>query len=94
MMHNGQRKLKKEEGGGGRYYLLMKKNNIGVQNCNSRTPLHIAAKQRNEETMKYLIKSGAFLSPEIDDSRFNPPLHYCSGLEWAYGVQASAAAAR
>ncbi|GMH09144.1 hypothetical protein Nepgr_010984 [Nepenthes gracilis] len=48
------------------------------------TPLHIAAKERNKEAMKYLIKNGAFLPPEIDDSRFNPPLHYCSGLEWAY----------
>ncbi|GAB2267941.1 Serine proteinase inhibitor IA-1 [Dionaea muscipula] len=48
------------------------------------TPLHIAAKERNKEAVKFLIKNGAFLPPEMDDSRFNPPLHYCPGLEWAY----------
>ncbi|GAB4834837.1 hypothetical protein Ancab_033105 [Ancistrocladus abbreviatus] len=48
------------------------------------TPLHVAAKKRNKEAVKFLIENGAFLPPEMDDSRFNPPLHYCPGLEWAY----------
>jgi len=34
--------------------------------------------------VKFLIENGAFLPPDINDSRFNPPLHYCPGLEWAY----------
>lgn len=48
------------------------------------TPLHTAAKERKREAVKFLIENGAFLPDNIDDSRFNPPLHYCPGLEWAY----------
>ncbi|KAK4743577.1 hypothetical protein SAY87_001578 [Trapa incisa] len=48
------------------------------------TPLHSAANERNREAVKFLIENGAFLSEDINDCRFNPPLHYCSGLEWAY----------
>jgi len=48
------------------------------------TPLHIAAKERRRDAVKFLIENGAFLPPDINDSRFNPPLHYCPGLEWAY----------
>ena len=50
----------------------------------SGTPLHIAAKERNRKAIKYLVENGAFLPDNIDDTRFNPPLHYCPGLEWAY----------
>ncbi|GMH20832.1 hypothetical protein Nepgr_022674 [Nepenthes gracilis] len=50
----------------------------------TRTKGACGSKERNKEVMKYLIKNWAFLPPETDDSRFNPPLHYCSGLEWAY----------
>lgn len=48
------------------------------------TPLHLAAKERNREAVKFLVENGAFLPPDINDSRFNPPVHYCPGLEWAY----------
>ncbi|KAK2373627.1 Serine proteinase inhibitor IA-1 [Trifolium repens] len=48
------------------------------------TPLHIAAKERNRDAVKFLVENGAFLPPDMNDSRFNPPLHYCPGLEWAY----------
>jgi len=48
------------------------------------TPLHIAAKERRRDAVKFLIENGAFMPPDISDSRFNPPLHYCPGLEWAY----------
>ncbi|BAT99767.1 phytochrome-interacting ankyrin-repeat protein 2-like [Vigna umbellata] len=48
------------------------------------TPLHIAAKERRRDAVKFLIENGAFLPPDINDCRFNPPLHYCPGLEWAY----------
>ncbi|RDX72172.1 Phytochrome-interacting ankyrin-repeat protein 1, partial [Mucuna pruriens] len=48
------------------------------------TPLHIAAKERRRDVVKFLIENGAFLPADINDSRFNPPLHYCPGLEWAY----------
>ncbi|KAF2300339.1 hypothetical protein GH714_012156 [Hevea brasiliensis] len=48
------------------------------------TPLHSAAKERKKEAVKFLIENGAFLSDDINDIRFNPPLHYCPGLEWAY----------
>ncbi|KAJ3672575.1 hypothetical protein LUZ60_007296 [Juncus effusus] len=51
------------------------------------TPLHIAAKERNREAMKFLLENGAFLPPDMDDLRFNPPLHYCPGLEWAYEIK-------
>lgn len=34
--------------------------------------------------MKFLVENGAFLPDDINDCRFNPPLHYCPGLEWAY----------
>ncbi|KAG5228591.1 hypothetical protein OIU76_018036 [Salix suchowensis] len=48
------------------------------------TPLHRAAKERKKEAVKFLIENGAFLPDDMNDSRFNPPLHYCTGLEWAY----------
>ncbi|XP_040954335.1 phytochrome-interacting ankyrin-repeat protein 2 isoform X2 [Gossypium hirsutum] len=48
------------------------------------TPLHTAAKERKREAVKFLIENGAFLPDDINDCRFNPPLHYCPGLEWAY----------
>lgn len=48
------------------------------------TPLHIAAKERRRDAVKFLLENGAFMPPDISDSRFNPPLHYCPGLEWAY----------
>lgn len=48
------------------------------------TPLHTAAKERNKKAVKYLVENGAFLPDDINDTRFNPPLHYCPGLEWAY----------
>ncbi|KAJ4783667.1 Ankyrin domain protein [Rhynchospora pubera] len=51
------------------------------------TPLHIAAKERNKEAIKFLIENGAFLPPHMEDHRFNPPLHYCPGLEWAYDIK-------
>lgn len=51
------------------------------------TPLHAAAKERNREAIKFLIENGAFLPADINDSRFNPPLHYCPGLEWAYELK-------
>lgn len=53
----------------------------------SGTPLHIAAKERNKQAIKFLIENGAFLPPDINDNRFNPPLHYCPGLEWAYEIK-------
>ncbi|XP_011626985.1 26S proteasome non-ATPase regulatory subunit 10 isoform X2 [Amborella trichopoda] len=53
------------------------------------TPLHSAAKERNKEAVKFLVENGAFLAADINDSRFNPPLHYCPGLEWAYEVKRS-----
>uniref|UniRef100_A0A7N0U4Z7 Uncharacterized protein n=1 Tax=Kalanchoe fedtschenkoi TaxID=63787 RepID=A0A7N0U4Z7_KALFE len=48
------------------------------------TPLHIAAKERKRQAVKFLVENGAFLPDNINDTRFNPPLHYCVGLEWAY----------
>ncbi|KAH9753590.1 Phytochrome-interacting ankyrin-repeat protein 2 [Citrus sinensis] len=48
------------------------------------TPLHTAAKERKKEAVRFLIENGAFLPDDINDSRFNPPLHYCPSLEWAY----------
>lgn len=48
------------------------------------TPLHNAAKERNKKAINFLVGNGAFLPDDIDDTRFNPPLHYCPGLEWAY----------
>ncbi|KAF5725777.1 Ankyrin repeat family protein [Tripterygium wilfordii] len=48
------------------------------------TPLHTAAKERKKEAVKFLVENGAFLPDDINDTRFNPPLHYCPGLEWAY----------
>ncbi|CAM8888293.1 hypothetical protein QQ045_025876 [Rhodiola kirilowii] len=48
------------------------------------TPLHIAAKERKRQAVKFLVENGAFLPDNIDDTRFNPPVHYCVGLEWAY----------
>lgn len=51
------------------------------------TPLHSAAKQRNKGAVRFLIENGAFLPPDMFDHRFNPPLHYCSGLEWAYEIK-------
>uniref|UniRef100_A0A0C9RQ16 TSA: Wollemia nobilis Ref_Wollemi_Transcript_4106_1176 transcribed RNA sequence n=1 Tax=Wollemia nobilis TaxID=56998 RepID=A0A0C9RQ16_9CONI len=51
------------------------------------TPLHNAAKERNKKAIKYLIDNGAFLPPDMNDRRFNPDLHYCPGLEWAYEIK-------
>ncbi|KAM7251504.1 hypothetical protein ACFE04_023387 [Oxalis oulophora] len=48
------------------------------------TPLHNAAKERKKEAIKFLVENGAFLPDDITDTRFNPPVHYCAGLEWAY----------
>ncbi|CAI0383720.1 unnamed protein product [Linum tenue] len=52
--------------------------------CCGWTPLHIAAKEKKMEAVKFLIENGAFLPDDMEDCRFNPPLHYCAGLEWAY----------
>ncbi|VAH54484.1 unnamed protein product [Triticum turgidum subsp. durum] len=54
---------------------------------NPGTPLHIAAKERNKRVVRFLVENGAFLPPDLNDHRFNPPLHYCSGLEWAYEMK-------
>lgn len=48
------------------------------------TPLHNAAKERKKQAVKFLVENGAFLPTDMNDTRFNPPLHYCPGLEWAY----------
>lgn len=48
------------------------------------TPLHNAAKERNRKAVRFLLENGAFLAPDMTDGRFNPPLHYCPGLQWAY----------
>ncbi|XP_042507083.1 phytochrome-interacting ankyrin-repeat protein 2-like [Macadamia integrifolia] len=48
------------------------------------TPLHNAAEKRCKAAIKFLIENGAFLPPDIEDYRFNPPLYHCPGLEWAY----------
>ncbi|XP_075489017.1 phytochrome-interacting ankyrin-repeat protein 1-like [Primulina tabacum] len=48
------------------------------------TPLHHAAKEKRMKAIKFLVENGAFLPDDINDPRFNPPLHYCPGLEWAY----------
>jgi hypothetical protein len=48
------------------------------------TPLHNAAKERKKEAIKFLVENGAFLPDDISDTRFNPSVHYCAGLEWAY----------
>ncbi|XP_004289165.1 PREDICTED: ankyrin-2-like [Fragaria vesca subsp. vesca] len=48
------------------------------------TPLHNAAKERRREAVKFLVENGAFLPDDMHDCRFNPPLHYCHGLQWAY----------
>ncbi|XWS49404.1 hypothetical protein CRYUN_Cryun12cG0000600 [Craigia yunnanensis] len=58
--------------------------NVGLRFLGTGTPLHAAAKERKKETVKFLIENGAFLPDDINDSRFNPPMHYCTGLEWAY----------
>jgi len=51
------------------------------------TPLHIAAKESRKVVIKFLLGNGAFLADDINDTRFNPPLHYCPGLEWAYEIK-------
>lgn len=51
------------------------------------TPLHHAAKEKNKKAIRFLIENGAFLPPDIFDERFNPPLHYCGALEWAYKIK-------
>lgn len=51
------------------------------------TPLHHAAKERNRKAVRFLLENGAFLAPDMTDGRFNPPLHYCPGLQWAYKVR-------
>ncbi|KAL9177279.1 hypothetical protein ABFS82_01G048300 [Erythranthe guttata] len=48
------------------------------------TPLHNAAKERKKKAIRFLVENGAFLPDDINDTRFNPPVHYCPGLEWAY----------
>ena len=48
------------------------------------TPLHTAAKEKNKRAIRFLVENGAFLPDNIEDTRFNPPVHYCHGLEWAY----------
>lgn len=48
------------------------------------TPLHNAAKERKKKAIRFLVENGAFLPDNINDTRFNPPIHYCPGLEWAY----------
>jgi hypothetical protein len=48
------------------------------------TPLHNAAKERKRKAVRFLLENGAFLAPDMTDGRFNPPLHYCPGLQWAY----------
>ncbi|XP_024996280.1 phytochrome-interacting ankyrin-repeat protein 1-like [Cynara cardunculus var. scolymus] len=48
------------------------------------TPLHTAAKERNRKAIRFLVENGAFLPDNMEDTRFNPPVHYCPGLEWAY----------
>ncbi|KAI3821936.1 hypothetical protein L1987_09512 [Smallanthus sonchifolius] len=52
--------------------------------CGGWTPLHTAAKERNRRAIRFLVENGAFLPDNIEDTRFNPPVHYCPGLEWAY----------
>lgn len=51
------------------------------------TPLHNAAKEKNKKAIEFLIENGAFLPPDMNDRRFNPDLHYCPGLEWAYEIK-------
>ncbi|KAG9452890.1 hypothetical protein H6P81_005794 [Aristolochia fimbriata] len=51
------------------------------------TPLHNAAKVRNRQAIKFLVENGAFLPDDLHDSRFNPPLHYCPALDWAYEIK-------
>ena len=49
------------------------------------TPLHCAAKVgNNKKAIRFLIENGSFLAPDMGDVRFNPSLHYCPGLEYAY----------
>eukprot|EP00245_Coleochaete_scutata_P007891 TRINITY_DN2369_c0_g2_i1.p1 TRINITY_DN2369_c0_g2~~TRINITY_DN2369_c0_g2_i1.p1 ORF type:complete len:190 (-),score=24.60 TRINITY_DN2369_c0_g2_i1:611-1180(-) len=50
------------------------------------TPLHNAAKERNRKSIRFLLENGAFLPPVMTDPGFNPPLHYCPGLEYAYKI--------
>ncbi|XP_051137308.1 phytochrome-interacting ankyrin-repeat protein 2-like [Andrographis paniculata] len=52
--------------------------------CGGWTPLHHAAKEKKKKAIKFLVMNGAFLPDDINDTRFNPPVHYCPGLEWAY----------
>nr|GEU60586.1 phytochrome-interacting ankyrin-repeat protein 2-like [Tanacetum cinerariifolium] len=52
--------------------------------CGGWTPLHTAAKERNRRAIRFLVENGAFLPDNMEDTRFNPPVHYCPGLEWAY----------
>ncbi|KAH9320643.1 hypothetical protein KI387_015282 [Taxus chinensis] len=51
------------------------------------TPLHNAAKEKNKKAIEFLIENGAFLPPDMNDRRFNPDLHYCAGLDWAYEIK-------
>jgi ankyrin repeat protein len=51
------------------------------------TPLHNAVKEKNKKAVRFLLENGAFLPPDMTDGRFNPPLHYCPGLEWAYKLR-------
>ncbi|GJP45404.1 hypothetical protein CLOM_g4800 [Closterium sp. NIES-68] len=51
------------------------------------TPLHHAARHNRRRAMRFLVESGAFLAPDMLDARFNPPLHYCRALQYAYQYQ-------
>lgn len=55
------------------------------------TQLHIKARKGDFkdvkellEAVKFLVESVAFLPDDITDSKFNPQVYYCHGLEWAY----------
>ncbi|KAI3468475.1 hypothetical protein Pfo_025138 [Paulownia fortunei] len=63
--------------------------NVAAQGPKSHgvTPLHLAAKGailKKKKAIRFLVENGAFLPDDINDTRFNPPVHYCPGLEWAY----------
>ncbi|CAI5474263.1 unnamed protein product [Closterium sp. Yama58-4] len=51
------------------------------------TPLHHAARHNRRRAIRFLLESGAFLAEDMQDPRFNPPLHYCRSLQYAYQLQ-------
>ncbi|CAI7788250.1 unnamed protein product [Closterium sp. NIES-54] len=53
------------------------------------TPLHHAARHNRRRAIRFLLESGAFLAEDMQDPRFNPPLHYCRSLQYAYQLQQS-----